>query len=105
MPTYFAEVINGKVQRVIVADQSFIDSGKVGDPKNWIETFMDGSVRKNYAGIGYEYHKDIDAFVAPKQFSSWVLDKNDGEYKAPKAPPNDGKRHLWNEDRQDWSSK
>jgi hypothetical protein len=105
MATYFAHVNkNNVVDNVIVAGQEFIDSGAVGDPKNWIETFMDGSKRKNYAGIGHEYHADIDAFVPPVPFPSWKLDKKNGQYKAPKAKPNNtsGKIHKWDENAQGW---
>jgi len=73
MATYFAEVINDKVIRVIVADQDFINSGKVGDPKNWVETFMDGSKRDNYAGIGDTYDEIADAFITEKKSPLWIL--------------------------------
>lgn len=54
--SYFPEVIpNTKiVKRVIVADQEFIDSGLVGNPIDWVETFM-GHATKRYAGIGKVY--------------------------------------------------
>ena len=62
--TYFAEVdANGTVLRVIVADQAFIDSGKVGDPKNWVETTLDGSKGGIYAGKGYKYNKSTKVFA------------------------------------------
>ena len=77
MANYFAELNeNNVVVRVIVADENFIKSGILGDPKNWIETFMDGSQRKNYAGLGYTYDKNRDAFIGPTIFKSWVLDEN-----------------------------
>jgi len=64
--TYFAEIIDGKVKRVIVASQDFIDSEKLGSKKNWVETFIDGSKRYNYAGIDYTYDKKKDAFIPQK---------------------------------------
>ncbi len=65
-PTYFAQIdASGTVQRVIVADQAFIDSGKVGDPASWKQTYLDGHKRKRYAGRGFRYDKSADAFVAP----------------------------------------
>lgn len=99
---YFAEIENGIVKRVIVADQEFIDSGKVGDSKTWVETSTDGSIRKNYAGIGYIYDKNLDAFIPPKPYTSWVLDKEKGQYKAPKDSPKDGKDYCWNESTKEW---
>ena len=61
-PTYFAELNeNNEVVRVIVADQSFIDSGAVGDPSRWVQTSMD----KDGAGKGYKYDPQKRTF-APK---------------------------------------
>lgn len=60
----FAEVIGGIVQRVIVATQAFIDSGKVGDPANWIETRVTGSIRGKYAGPGDSYDSGTDIFTS-----------------------------------------
>lgn len=98
----FAEVINGIVQRVIVADQAFIDTGAVGDPKNWVQTCPENSIRKNYAGIGYEYNDKIDAFVPPKPFESFVLDETTATYKAPIEQPKDGKQYQWDEKTTNW---
>lgn len=62
-PRYFAQIDkNGIVQRVIVADQSFINSGLVGDPSMWRETSMDGSIGGKYAGRGYIYSTTTSAF-------------------------------------------
>lgn len=63
-PTYFAEIdSNGNVLRVIVVTQKVIDSGIFGDPKNWIQTYTDGSIRKNYASKGDKYDKNKDYFI------------------------------------------
>ena len=73
--TYFAELDkNGSVLRVIVITQEVLNTGRWGDPKNWVETKVDGSMRKNYAGKGYTYEKTLDAFVPPKPKTGWVLD-------------------------------
>lgn len=75
--TYFAEVLDDTVRRVIVADQAFINTGSVGDPSNWIETdyeaYAGSGLRKNYAGIGYTYNAGIDGFVPPKIHPSAFL--------------------------------
>lgn len=66
-PTYFAQIDDtGTVVNVIVASQEFIDSGAAGDPSQWVQTYKDGSKRKNYAGFGYQYDKQRDAFIPPK---------------------------------------
>ena len=80
----FAEVdAQGSVLRVIVADQSFIDSGAVGDPKNWIQTSSKGTIRKNYAGTGYKYDKTIDAFVPPKTAETTVFNAEKAVWEYP----------------------
>ena len=80
----FAEIdSNGVVLRVIVADQRFIDSGKVGNPQNWIKTSSEGSVRKNYAGKGYIYDKTRDAFIPPKQSSNAVFNETKAQWIEP----------------------
>ena len=99
---YFAEIKDGRVVRVIVADQKFIDSGLVGDPKEWIETAIDDSLRKNYAGIGHTYDQSLDAFVPPKPYASWTLDTDACKWQSPKPSPKDGKFYLWDEPTLDW---
>ena len=59
--TYYAEIKNNKVIRVIVATKKVI---KTFDGE-WIETKKDGSIRSNYAGVGYSYDKNKDVFIAP----------------------------------------
>jgi hypothetical protein len=56
--------------------------------------------RKNYAGIGYFYDEENDAFIAPKLFDSWVLDFETFLWTAPKKKP-DGE-YKWNEEELDW---
>jgi hypothetical protein len=67
----------------------------------WKQTSYNGNIRKNYAGIGYTYQADIDAFVPPKPFASWTLDAN-AQWQAPTAMPTDGKMYSWNEETQTW---
>jgi hypothetical protein len=67
----------------------------------WKQTSYNGNIRKNYAGIGYSYNVDIDAFVAPKPYASWTLDAN-AQWQAPTAMPTDGKMYSWDEVAQTW---
>lgn len=103
-PQYFAEVIDGIVKRVLVVSQEFINSCKLGDPKNWIETKMDGSINNKYAGKGDEFHKDLDAFISKKPFTSWTLDTVKKEYVAPVEKPIEkaGEMLSWNEKDKKW---
>ncbi len=64
---------------------------------------LDGTpFRKNYAGIGYTYDEDRDAFIPPKPYSSWVLDEETCNWEAPVVYPDDGKFYNWNETNQTW---
>ena len=67
----------------------------------WKQTFTNGT-RKNYAGIGYTYDEDKDAFIAPKPFASWTLNENTCRWEAPVAYPTDGQIYDWNEETQQW---
>jgi len=58
--------------------------------------------RLNYAGINYEYREDIDGFIPPKPFDSWLLDETTGTWNAPVAYPTDGEIYVWNESTQSW---
>ena len=118
--SHFAEIDkDGIVQRVIVAEQDFINSGKVGDPNNWVQTSYntkggvhyapnswepDGGIalRKNYAGKGYTYDETRDAFIPPKAFPSWSLDEDTCTWKAPVPKPDDDKRYYWDEETTNW---
>lgn len=111
--SHFAEIdSNGNVLRVIVAEQDFIDSGAVGNPSNWIQTSCNTQaaihklggipLRKNYAGIGYTYDKVLDAFIPPKPFNSWILNKEKCVWESPVAMPKDGKPYSWDESTLSW---
>jgi len=65
----------------------------------WRQTFKDGT-RKNYAGPGYTYDEDRDAFIPPQSFPSWVLNEETCGWEAPVEKP-EGK-YKWNEATQSW---
>ena len=67
----------------------------------WKQTSYNGNIRKNYAGIGYTYRSDIDAFVAPKPFASWILNAA-AQWEAPVAMPTDGQMYSWDEATTSW---
>lgn len=58
--------------------------------------------RFNFAGTGYTYDDELDAFIPPKPFYSWVLDKTTCTWKSPIAEPKDGKAYAWNENLIKW---
>ena len=97
--SHFAEIKDGVVQQVIVAEQDFINSGKVGDSFNWVQTSYSHSFRKQYAGIGYTYDKVNDVFISPQPYPSWKLDSNQ-DWKPPIERPEG--IHFWNESEKSW---
>ena len=58
--------------------------------------------RKNYAGIGYSYDSERDAFIPPNAFNSWSLDEDTCQWVPPVPMPEDGQRYQWNEESQEW---
>ena len=67
-----------------------------------IRTSYNGNIRKNFAGIGYTYDAERDAFIPPNIFDSWVLDEETCTWAAPVPYPEDGVIYEWNEDSLDW---
>lgn len=66
-----------------------------------IRTSYSGNIRKHYAGIGYTYDPEIDAFIPPQPYPSWTLD-NDCNWQPPTPPPNDDAIYEWNETNREW---
>jgi hypothetical protein len=106
--SHFAQINDDNfVTQVIVAEQDFINSGAVGDPSRWIQTSYNTfagehknggtPLRKNYAGIGYKYDSERDAFIPPKPYDSWTLNEDTCQWTPPSPYPNDGKFYQWNE--------
>jgi hypothetical protein len=69
----------------------------------WKQTSYNGNIRKNYAGVGFTYRADIDAFVPPQPYPSWTLDAN-AIWQPPVAMPTDGGMYSWNEETTSWVS-
>jgi hypothetical protein len=74
------------------------------------QTSYNGTIRKNYAGIGDTYDTVRDAFISPQPYPSWVLDEDTCQWGAPVDLPVDAKRnggtamYQWNEDTQAWDA-
>ena len=60
------------------------------------------ALRKNYAGIGFTYDEERDAFVPPRPFESWVFDEQGCLWEAPVAYPEDGEDYTWDEESGAW---
>ena len=106
--SHFAKVVSNIVTQVIVADQDWVD---VLDG-NWVQTSYntqggvhllgDTALRKNYAGIGYTYDSDRDAFYAPQPYPSWTLNEDSCIWEPPTPMPEDNKFYGWDEDTLSW---
>lgn len=60
--------------------------------------------RKNYAGVGFSYDADRDAFIPPKPFESWALNETTCLWEAPIPMPEDDNFYVWNEETQSWDT-
>jgi hypothetical protein len=108
---HYAKVINGVVIDVNVATQEWVDAQP--DKWAWVQTSYNthGGVhqlggeplRKNYAGIGYRYDTERDAFIPPTPYPSWKLNEDTCLWDAPIPYPSDNKEYIWNEAAQEWT--
>lgn len=79
-----------------------------GENTTWVQTSYNGNMRKNYAGIGYTFDLERDAFIPPKPFDSWLLDEDTCQWNAPVPLPEDSgtgdppKFYTWNEETLSW---
>ena len=102
--------LNSKVKEVISINNDIATTEQAGidfltktlNYPFWVQTYEDGSKRKNFAGIGFTYDEDRDAFIPPTPFQSWVLNEETCLWEAPVAKPDDGQKYEWNEETQQW---
>lgn len=100
---------NNIVTEVITGvEETQLIEGK--DPETWygqfrgqrcVRTSYNATIRKNYAGVGFRYSEDLDAFIPPKPFESWILDEETAQWDAPTPRPTDG-LYIWDEDTLSW---
>ena len=113
---HYAKVRNGIVLQVIVAEADFFKTFVDTEPGRWIQTSYNTrggvhyepnsitpssdqskALRKNYAGIGFVYDSDKDAFYEPQPYASWKLNNTTCIWEPPIALPNDGNGYYWDE--------
>ena len=99
---HFAEIdANNIVTRVLVFSDNYTDSdctALLGGV--WIQTSYNNNIRKNYAGIGYKYDSNLDAFIALKPYNSWILNTDTCRWEAPIEKPEGD--YTWDEDDLSW---
>ena len=68
----------------------------------WVQTSYHGNIRKNFAGVGYTYDSQRDAFIPPQPYASWALNETSCKWDAPVAMPDDDNSYIWDEDSLSW---
>jgi len=111
---HFAQLDGNTVTQVIVvANAELMENGSESEAKGiafcqslfggeWKQTSYNGNFRKNYAGIGFTYDLERDAFIEPKPYPSWVLNESTCQWNAPTPMPTDDKLYFWDEPTVSW---
>lgn len=119
---YYAKILKGKVVEIACAEENYFEENKkTRYTGTWIQTSYNTkggihydpqtglpskdqtkALRKNYAGIGYIYDKDRDAFYTEQPFTSWTLNEESCIWEAPTAYPLDENIYKWNEENLTW---
>lgn len=125
---HYVKVVGGKVVNGIVAEPEFFTKFVDTSPGEWLKTSYnmrggvyydpstgephadqagmiaadEGRQRKNYAGIGYSFDRERNAFIPPQPYASWTLNEDTCLWDSPIPKPNDGKVYEWNEADQIW---
>ena len=122
---YFAKLGTGNIveqvisiNNSIITDANGIEQEQLGNDfinklyntrDVWKQTSYNNNIRKNYAGIGYHYDQQRDAFIAPKPYNSWILNEDTCIWEAPVAKPTttleDNQYYSWNESIVNWEVK
>ena len=111
---HFAKLgIGNKVLRVTVVSNDIATTEQAGvDFLNtlyntrdvWKQTSYNNNIRKNFAGIDYQYDQQRDAFIAPKPYPSWILNETTCIWETPTPYPDDGEMYTWNEETLTWEN-
>lgn len=113
---HFAQLENGVVTQVIVVNnQEIVENGVESETKGiefcqnlfpgttWKQTFYTAATRKHFAAVGYYYDSELDSFIPPKPFPSWLLNTETCTWYSPVPyPENTEVLLVWNEENQGW---
>ena len=115
--------LNSKVKEVISVADNVATTEQAGidfltqtlNYPFWVQTYQDGSKRKNFAGAGHTYDEERDAFIPPKLYNSWTLNEETCLWDPPIVKPetytqnlvdeNNNPRpdyYIWNEETKQW---
>lgn len=101
---------NNIVQEVLVVPDEQQHRGEeflsvdLGLGGRWIQTSYNNNIRKVFAGLGYSYNEELDIFLAPKPYPSWVIDPVEQSWVPPIAKPTveNTQVAIWDENTLDW---
>lgn len=99
---HYAKIENGIVTQVNVVEEDFFNSNPDRYTGQWIQTSYNNNIRKNFAGIGFKYDEERDAFIPPKPFNKWVLNEDTCRWESPVPYPDDEKQYVWNDNKGVW---
>jgi hypothetical protein len=115
---YFAKLGTGNIveqvisiNNAVITDANGIEQEQLGNDfinklyntrDVWKQTSYNNNIRKNYAGIGYQYDQQRDAFIPPKPFNSWILNEDTCIWNAPVTKPTENGNYKWNETNLNW---
>jgi len=99
------EVITGRNEDEVVDGISDWEAyyGELRD-QTCVRTSYNGNIRKNYAGIGFTYDVELDAFIPPQPYASWILNEDTAQWEAPVPYPEGELMYSWNEETTDWEA-
>jgi len=95
------EVVSNDIATNEQASVDFLNT-LYGTRDIWKQTSYNGTIRKNFASIGYSYDQTRDAFIPSQPYNSWTLNEDTCLWECPVAHPNDGKMYEWNETTKQW---
>jgi len=113
---HFAELNkNNEVLRVLVVNDDYLKDENGNEVEElgrshmesvyggkWVQTSYNNKIRVHYAGIGFTYDETLDAFIPPKPYPSWGLNKITLDWEPPVSRPDDGNPYEWNDETQSW---
>lgn len=114
---HFAKIEQDTVTDIIVISNTVLDNKEFPESESigqrhikndlnlsgeWLQTSYNANFRYNYAGIGYLFDRDLDAFIPPPIHKDWSLDKITMTWQPPVPYPNNGKDYKWNQDTKRW---
>jgi hypothetical protein len=103
--SHWAQIDDNNIVTQVLVGPNYGDEGEAffnALGGTWVKTSYNGNIRKNYAGIGFTYDANRDAFIPPKPFNSWLLDEDTCRWQAPVPYPTDDLMYEWDEELTDW---